>query len=177
MKRVATTQRVGAALVIATGLVSFFVPLITTTPSVMGKRQWSLFDVIWQLQLGSLQGSAADLIVPGVAFGLPYLLMLLAMVCLWVFPDADFLARVGIAGAIVASLIFRFGNMDLEVIFYGKCCSFPIPVRPWGLTSLLLVVMVMLALLARAGASIQPGKQRPRWRLKTVKQEISEDEH
>jgi len=79
---------------------------------------------------------------------------------------------VGVIGAIDASLIFRFGDMDLERVFYGRCCLLPGPVKHFGLASVLLVVMIMLALLSMAEAPIptaRQGKHRVRWRLKPLK--------
>ena len=172
MECLASKSRTGAIVLIAIGLLSFFEPLITTKPPVMGRAQWSLLDIVRQLQKGGLHTSAGNLVLPSISFGLPYLLMLFAFFNLCFFPAQKVLAWVGVIGAIDASLIFRFGDTDLERVFYGRCCLLPGPVKHFGLASVLLVVMIMLALLSMAEAPIptaRQGKHRVRWRLKPLK--------
>lgn len=159
-------------VVIAIGLVSFFEPLITTKPPVMGRAQWPLLDIVRQLQQGMLHSGADKLVFPSISFGLPYLLMIFAFFSLCFFPAQKVLAWIGVIGAIDAYLIFRFGDMDLERIFNGRCCLFPSPVKHFGLASVLLVVMIVLALLSRgeaAKSAARLGQHRARWKLKPLK--------
>ena len=170
MKKLASVHRAGAVVLISIGLLSFSEPLITTKPPVMGRTHWSLLDIVRQLQHGGLRGNLpGDVIVPSISFGLPYLLMLLALASLCFFPSQKLLAWSGVIGAITSTLAFRFGDMDLERLFYGKCCSMPGPVKHVGLASVLLIVMVMLTLYSLRGRSAYAageGQQRIRWRLK-----------
>jgi hypothetical protein len=166
MKKLANAHRAGAVVLISIGLLSFFEPLITTKPPVMGRTQWSLLDLVRQLHHGGFHGNLlGDVVVPSLSFGLPYLLMLLALASLCFFPSPKLLAWSGVIGAIASALAFRFGDMDLERLFYGKCCSMPGPVKHVKLASVLLIVMVMLTLLSLRGTS-ESGQQRIRWRLK-----------
>ena len=172
MECVARKSRTSAIVLISIGLLSFFEPLIATMPPVMGRSQWSPLDIVRQSHRGNLHGSAGNLVVPGISFWLPYLLMIFAFVCLWFFPSQKVLAWTGVIGAIVTSLTFRFGDMDLERIFYGRCCLLPGPVKHFALASVLLVVMITLALLSRSEASkpVTPlGERRVRWKLKPLK--------
>ncbi len=153
MTHSAKKNRAAAMVVIAIGLLSFFEPLITTKPPVMGRARWSLLDIVRQLQHGGLHTSAGNLVLPSISFGLSYLLMLFGFFNLCFFPAQKVLVWVGGIGAIDASLIFRFGDMDLERIFYGRCCLLPGPVKHFALASVLLVVMITLALLSRSEAS------------------------
>ena len=172
MTHSAKKNRAAAMVVIAIGLLSFFEPLITTKPPVMGRAQWSLLDIVRQLQHGGLHTSAGNLVLPSISFGLSYLLMLFGFFNLCFFPAQKVLVWVGGIGAIDASLIFRFGDMDLERIFYGRCCLLPGPVKHFALASVLPVVMITLALLSRSEASkpVTPlGERRVRWKLKPLK--------
>ena len=152
MECVARKSRTSAIVLISIGLLSFFEPLIDTMPPVMGRSQWSPLDIVRQSHRGNLHGSAGNLVVPGISFWLPYLLMIFAFVCLWFFPSQKVLAWTGVIGAIVTSLTFRFGDMDLERIFYGRCCTLSSRVNHVGLISVFLVIMIALTLLSYAEA-------------------------
>lgn len=170
MKKLANAHRAGAVVLILIGLLSFLEPLITTKPPVMGRTRWSPLDLVRQLQHGGLHGNVpSTVVVPSITFGLPYLLMLLALASLCFFPSPKLLAWSGVIGAIASALAFRFGDMDLERLFYGKCCSMPGPVRHVELASVLLIVMLVLTLLSLRGTSASgagEGKHRIRCKLK-----------
>jgi hypothetical protein len=172
MKPIGKKRRAAAIVVITMGLFSFFEPLIITRPPIMGKKEWSGLDIVHQLEKGRLRTSVDNLVIPSIVFGLPYILMLFALMSLCFFPIQNVLAAVGIIGTIASCLILRFGDMDLERIFYGRCCLFPGPVNHYKLASVLLIVMILLTLLSRSDEPKYPtrlGEGRMRWRLKPLK--------
>ncbi len=79
-----------------------------------------------------MRGDVLDHVVAGLSFGLPYLVLLLTLASLCFFPSKQFLAWIGIIGTIDASLLLKYGDMDLENIFYGRCCSLPSRLDAYG---------------------------------------------
>src|SRR5438876_11334344 len=98
MTHSAKKNRAAAMVVLAIGLLSCFEPLMTTKPPVMGRAQWSLLDIVRQLQNGGLHTSAGNIVLPSISFGLPYLLMLVAFFNLCLFPAHVVLEGEGVVG-------------------------------------------------------------------------------
>ena len=107
-----------AFFVVALGIISFFWPLITTDPPVLGKTQWSAWNVACQIYQGNLpnrklsdtcercdrQWVLALFYVPKLPTAL-YVLIVLALALLWLSRSATALALLGTMGAIASRLL------------------------------------------------------------------------
>jgi hypothetical protein len=71
-------RRALALLAVVAGLLTFFLPLVTTDPAVMGRSRWSPWNISWQIYEGNLPPS-----IPFMATAV-YLLLVLAFgaICL-----------------------------------------------------------------------------------------------
>lgn len=139
-----TRRRV--ALVSGIGIFSFFQPLITTGPPVMGRLHWSLFDIVCQLHRGGLHGDSENVWFACLLFGVPYVVFSLFLGGACTNPSLTLFFPVWTIGTVCAFETFRGGQMDLEGIFYGTCCSLQGPVAVWQLSWVLLSLMILLAL-------------------------------
>jgi hypothetical protein len=88
-----------------------------------------------------------------------YALLMIALLSVILFPSEKLLGNIGMVGAVVTYLAWRFVRIDLERILYGSIQDFRIPRlgilgtgRGVGLTPLMLVlggVMLLLVFFSR----------------------------
>jgi hypothetical protein len=102
-----------AFLAVASGLLTFFLPLVTTQPSVMGRTRWSPCDISWQIYAGNLPPS-----VP-LMTTLVYLILVFALATLCMSPSRGLLAKIALFGLFAIGL-WRGDRSDFELLFYGK---------------------------------------------------------
>ena len=148
-----------AFFVVALGIISFFWPLITTDPPVLGKTQWSAWNVACQIYQGNLpnrklsdtcercdrQWVLALFYVPKLPTAL-YVLIVLALVLLCLSRSATALALLGTMGAIAAWQSWRWDESGFERLFYGHL--FVGHVRFGRFMFLWLVLMVALVVIS-----------------------------
>jgi len=101
-----------AFLAVLAGLLTFFLPLVTTNPAVIGQSHWSPWNISWQIYEGNLHPS-----IPFMAT-LIYMLLVVAVVALWLSPSRDGLAITAIFG-LFTSLFWRRDMRSFEMLFYG----------------------------------------------------------
>jgi len=113
MTRLSRRGRVSGIVIIVTGLLSFFEPLIKVKPDVMGRSHWSVFELIDQSHERALRTDTdkIDFWTLLFFFGTPYALMLFALVSLCFFPLQKLLVWTGVIGAVVAAETLR-GDTD-----------------------------------------------------------------
>jgi len=148
---------------VAFGLTTFFIPLIDTNPAVMGNLRWSVFDLLQRFDLEVLLNKAGGFVLSAAVI---YVLLLVALVAMFVSPSQKFLGTIGVAGAAVTYLAFRFAGGDLERMLYGSLQDFRIPrfgitvtgrgVGIGQLMFLLLGVMLVIVFLSRSPSLDEP---------------------
>src|SRR5262249_27884663 len=147
-------RRLLALLVVVCGLSTFFWPVIETSPTVMGRSQWSASSIVQELIAARLPHPAAQ----GVGYVpldlvLTYVALLIALVAICFIPEPRLLATIAwIGGCVVCEpLVFDFDRWNLRRMFYGS------DLPPSGLieqvyfhklTISTLVVMIFLSLIA-----------------------------
>ena len=97
--------RAPAFLVTLFGLCTFFAPLARTNPSVLGRTQWSGFNIMSQVYAGKLPLSSVALDVAA-----SYLLMLLAVVALFLPHARKTVLVISIAGIICSTWALEMGH-------------------------------------------------------------------
>jgi hypothetical protein len=102
-----------AFMAVVAGLVTFFLPLVTTNPAVMGHSHWSPWNISWQIYEGNLPPS-----IPFMAMAV-YLLLIVAFVALCLDSSRDVLAKIAIFG-LFTSWLWRGDRSSYEALFYGK---------------------------------------------------------
>ena len=152
--------RASALLVIALGLLTFFLPLITVDPPVLDTTHWSAFNIVLQMYRGNLHAPACErcgvpLVRAFVALPAPvtaiYLLMLVALVPLSVPYAMNTVAAISGLGGIASLYLWRPGTAwAFEATFYGHWSR--VARVHYGLLQLaLLGVMAALFLIATGG--------------------------
>jgi len=106
-------RRLLAFIVVTAGLLTFFLPLVTTNPAVMGHSHWSPWNISRQIYEGSLPPS-----IPFMATAV-YLLLIVAFVVLCLDSSRDALAKIAIFG-LFTSWLWRGDRSSYEALFYGK---------------------------------------------------------
>jgi len=101
-----------AFLAIVAGLLTFFLPLVTTHPAVMGRSHWSPWNISRQIYEGNLPPS-----IPLMAT-VSYLLLMVAFGALCLTSSRDVLAKIAIFG-FFTSWFWRGDRRSFEVLFYG----------------------------------------------------------
>ena len=141
-----------AFLVIASGLLTFFLPLVTTDPAVMGISHWSAWNISSEIYLGNLALKRNDLLssIPIMPTSV-YILLVLALAMLWISPSRDTFKKMAVVG-IFTSWFWRGDRRAFEELFYGNFgyqnFSLVRRVETGQLTIVLLVVMGCLLFIA-----------------------------
>jgi hypothetical protein len=122
--------RVVALLIIAFGILTFFVPLITVDPPVAGATHWSAFDIVLQMYKGSLPSPICErcgeplvrsLIALPFEITLIYLLMAAALIPLSVPYASKAVATIAALGTAGGLYLSRFATRwAMEETFYGR---------------------------------------------------------
>lgn len=139
-------------VIIAIGILTFFVPLMTTDPPVLHMTHWSLFTMLLRIFQGELPPSHTWHLSLDVGYILFFFLgpviIYLVMLCLLTvlyFPALHrHLAAMAGFGAFATEEMWRWDRYDFEVTFYGHS---GFPVRHVGLGQL---VMALLAVFGSA---------------------------
>lgn len=126
MRPLGTAQRTLGLLIVGAGLLTFFFPLITTDPPVLGRSHWSPLLITVQMCEGQLPRShGMNSVSPGdVLFSIPlmftamYLLDLAALATLFLSPYPKLMR--GIAWAeLCMCWAWRGDRRSFELLFYG----------------------------------------------------------
>jgi hypothetical protein len=126
MRPLGAAQRMWGLLVVGAGLLTFFFPLITTDPPVLGRAHWSPLLITVQMCEGQLPRShGMNPVSSGdVLFSIPlmftamYLLDLAALVALFLSPYPKLMR--GIAWAeLCMCWAWRGDRRGFELLFYG----------------------------------------------------------
>jgi hypothetical protein len=108
--------------VLLVGVLTFFVPLVTTDPPVLGRSQWSVFDMVWHICQRELPPSrywSLKLIYLPLDCFFIYLLFLSAILLLR-FPNLHKqLARISVLGIFLLAEMWQWDKDSFEVTFYG----------------------------------------------------------
>ena len=157
-----------ALIVVVGGILTFFVPLVSTHPPVWQTTDWSSFDIVRQMYLGHLPRPSCErcgepmirsLLALPFEVTVVYGLMFSALVVLCLRKTAATLAWIGIVGVIFSldTYILQGGTnfaakWGFEWTFYGQPQSLGPsakgPVSYGWLTIALLTVMVALVFIA-----------------------------
>ena len=160
-------RRTVAILVVMLGILTFFLPLISTQPPVLHRSHWSPFDIVRQMYLGHLPQPICERCNEPIVrscLALPfdvtliYGLMLFALVVAWLRKSTT-LAWTGILGVSLSlgTYMFRGGTnfatkWEFEKTFYGQPQSLDPsskgPVLYGWLSFALLAVMFLFVLIA-----------------------------
>ena len=118
-------RRLLAISILVLGLTTFFIPLISTDPAVMGTGSWSLWNVVAAVQNGTLTNppNLNFIVIPGSI----YVLMavdLLGLCFSTLFSVSKVQATISLIGAWLC-LVARYShlgqkNWELDRFFYGR---------------------------------------------------------
>jgi len=147
-------RRLLALFVVAAGILTFFLPLITAEPTVLGNVRWSAWSIASQVMEGNLPYAASSAVnyIP-IDSTLTYCVLLVALGVLCFVPSPRALAATGLIGGLSSchALIWDFDKWHLERLFYGKTWAsseFVGHVDLHQLTIALLVVTIALFLVS-----------------------------
>jgi hypothetical protein len=97
-------KRSFAFLIVVGGILTFFLPLVTTDPPVMGRTRWSAWNLACQLQAGNLppvrhysERNEFSLSIPLMATAI-YLLLMVALVALCFSCSPELLTWIAVLG-------------------------------------------------------------------------------
>lgn len=110
-------------LIVSAGLLTFFVPLITTSPAVLGKERWSIFDVAWHVGQKELPPSNWSIHVVRLPLdpAFVYLLLLGVLSALLFLPRLHKrLAWMALLGIFLTLEMGQFDDVDFERTFYEQ---------------------------------------------------------
>jgi hypothetical protein len=106
------------------GLATFATPLVTTDPKLLGQTQWSPLQVVTAIISGTLplqpvlprELLGLDLLL---GCGIVYLLLIVIVITILVYPSAKFIGAGAAAGCavLIGSVLFRYA--DLQYAIYG----------------------------------------------------------
>jgi hypothetical protein len=159
--RLGPRRKLLAIAVLGVGLLTFFVPLITTDPPVLGKTHWSMFDIVSNVYAGDFFPSRAEIVAFPVAVPMAYLLMLCSLVMCF-FRSQGALPSAAIAGMLLAVRAWYWEKNDFERMFY-TAGSTAWPHVDVGLLaiSLLVVIGVFLFITTSENLDVAAGPTRP----------------
>lgn len=137
-------------VIVAAGILTFFVPLMTTDPPVLGKAHWSLFNMALRICQGRLPPSHTwqlSLDVGYILFFLDPVIIYSLMLCLLAvlyFPALHrHMAAMAAFGAFTTVEMWRFMADDFEVTFYGHASYNGFLVRHVGLVQLVMALLTV----------------------------------
>jgi hypothetical protein len=136
-----------ALAAIAAGVVVLFVPLVTTDPPVVGKAQWSIFDVVFHIYQKKLPPSSdwsAGYVDLPYAIAIVYLLLLAAAAVLC-FPNLHRkLPPIALFAMYIAGEMWKRDKNSFEMMFYGTNSYHNLSlVRHVGFGQLVIVLVVV----------------------------------
>jgi hypothetical protein len=148
MKRLGRKSQLIAAIIAIGGLLSSLAPLIETAPPVMGKKHWSVMEVVATTCETGLPGGKGMTGLAGASIMVfAYFLLAVALAVICVFPDGRIIISIGIFGLIVSAESFRDGP-GLRQLFYGALGSLSGSVRYTELPWILIAVMLTLTIVS-----------------------------
>lgn len=109
-----------AFLAVLTGLLTFFLPIVSTDPEVMGIAHWSVWNISWQIYEGNLLPNRDDLLssIPMMPLAI-LVLLFLAFVVLCVSPSSRTLTKIAATGCFTG-WFWRGDRISFEELFYGN---------------------------------------------------------
>jgi hypothetical protein len=164
-------RRALALLVIAVGMLTFFVPLVTTDPPVVGTSRWSAFAIVMRMYEGKLPEPICErcgeplirsLLALPITVSVNYALMVVALVALS-FPESPgFLRKVTLVGGLFDLIGVNYSGTKwgFENTFYGRIYTYSVHVHYRWLTDPLLLVMVTLFFISVKKDLDRPPEQR-----------------
>jgi hypothetical protein len=139
-------RRLLAITILGIGLLTFFAPLITTQPPVLGKTRWSMFDIVSNVYSGDFFPSRAQIVSFPIAVPIAYLLISCSLLVVCFFRSQGALPAIAVAGMLLAVRAWYWERGDFQLMFYGAPGS-----KDWpqvGVGSLVIsLLLVMGALL------------------------------
>ena len=153
-RKLSPRRRALAFIVVASGLVSFFLPLVTTDPAVMGQTRWSAWHISCAIYEGSVLPKHEDLFsFPEMAATI-YVLLFFALGALSFSCSKQVLTTISAIGCF-SGWLWRGDRISFEEMFYGNFSyqnfSLVRRVEFGTLTILLLCVMGALLLITLSG--------------------------
>src|SRR2546426_4281376 len=117
-------KRSFAFLIVVGGILTFFLPLVTTDPPVMGRTRWSGWNIACQVQAGNLppvrhysERNEFLLSIPWMAAAI-YLLLVVALIALCFSCSPELLAKIAVGGCFTGSF-WSVDRFRFEEMFYG----------------------------------------------------------
>ncbi|HLX85814.1 MAG TPA: hypothetical protein VKR59_18085 [Terriglobales bacterium] len=102
-----------AFIAVIAGLLTFFLPLVTTNPAVMGHTYWCPWKIAWKIYEGSLPRSIPFMTTAA------FLPLVFAFGALCLNSSRDVLAKIAIVG-LFTCLASLDDKSSFEALFYGK---------------------------------------------------------
>jgi len=96
--RFGLTRKLLALIVIALGILTFFLPLVSVNPPVMSQTDWSAFDIVSFVSQGDLVRSSSDLQLFPVEIAIVYSLLLIAFYVVSIARSQRRLLHIGVVG-------------------------------------------------------------------------------
>jgi hypothetical protein len=156
--------------VIAIGICTFFVPLITVDPPVAGTAHWSEWQIVQHMYEGKLPNPTCErcgepvvrsLVALPVTVTVIYVLMLSTVIPLSVPYASATLTGISGVGAVISLSLWRFGTRwAFEETFYGS--AFRLGHVHYGLLQVALFsIMSALCLISLIYGSDRPSRKLP----------------
>jgi hypothetical protein len=154
-----------ALIVIAVGMLTFFLPLVTTNPAVLGKTQWSGFDILSHVYQRELLPSRVELVLFPGYFAIVYLLMVFALFVVYFFQSQRALVHIAVVGIILALHSWGWDKGNFEITFYR---NYPFNELPPGrhvafgqlILALIAVMGVLLLIVSSEALDAEPSAKR-----------------
>lgn len=143
-----------ASLVIAIGLYTFFVPLVTIDPPVLGRTQWSALNIaseIYRRKLPVPEGRFD----PGLTeITLIYVFMAFSVAALGFSRAQEALRVIALFGTVLSSLAKWWGNSFVWTFFgyFGPIANWRVRPGPaWYVLPFVMPVLLLISLVGRLG--------------------------
>jgi len=116
--RFGLSRKLIALIVTAGGILTFFLPLVATTPQVMDKTEWSAYEAVTYVYQSGLVRSSSDALLFPVEIIAAYLLLPLALYVVIISRTQRKLMHIGLAGLALVIYAWTRAGETFETLFY-----------------------------------------------------------
>lgn len=135
-----------ATIIVGAGLLTFFLPLINTMPSILNKTQWSMYEIVIDVYNGRLFPDRTDVILFPVEILIIYFNLLGALIIVYFWSSQRALSFMSVVGMWFAVRSWYWKKDDFDFMFSSARGLTSMPQVSLGVLSMSLFG-TMLALL------------------------------
>lgn len=153
------TSRLVAFLTVAIGLLTFFLPLITTQPAILSETRWSLYGIVAGVYAGRFFPIRSELLSLPISLPVAYALMVGSIIRLCFARPQTVLRFIAGVDILLAVRAWYWEKADFQRIFYSSASSTAWPQVDLGTLSVCIIAS-MTTLLVITTRSITSNPRR-----------------